>query len=269
MNSIRKMMVLLLAVVLIFGALPGISTRAVAKPGKPVITLKASGNGSDVVITIKETKDAKGYKIVMKAPGGEKYKAVKTLKKDGTAIRTYTVKNLAAGEYSFKVKAYTKTGSKTVYGSYSKAKSITVGEQPVDTPTWIGETQTYTFKGITFEFPAQNNYFDKIVEAGYADRNVWDGTVIWMNEDGTAGFIYLRNTNTTKTLGGPDEPCGISDDEVNAWLTKIYWNAGQYVEDPKKLSDLDGNGIITALEADLCSIFTIGVDMNGLLEFFP
>ena len=129
MKALRKSLVLLLMAAMLTGVLPQTTAQAATKPAKPVIKLEILKNGTDVKITIKTTTGATGYKIVMKAPGQTKYKSVKTLKKDGTAVRAYTVKDLSAGEYSFKVKAYTKSGGKTVYGSYSKAKSVTIGKQ--------------------------------------------------------------------------------------------------------------------------------------------
>ncbi len=126
MKALKKTMILLLAAVMIFGLFPLKASQAATKPGKPVITLEALENGTAVKVTIEKTSGAKGYKIVMKAPGEAKYKKIKTLKKTGTAVRTYTVKGLKEGKYAFKVKAYTKSGSKIVYGSYSKAVSISL-----------------------------------------------------------------------------------------------------------------------------------------------
>ena len=126
MKALKKTMILLLAAVMIFGLFPLKASQAATKPGKPVITLEALENGTAVKVTIEKTSGAEGYKIVMKVPGEAKYKKLKTLKKTGTAVRTYTVKGLKEGKYAFKVKAYTKSGSKTVYGSYSKAVSISL-----------------------------------------------------------------------------------------------------------------------------------------------
>ncbi len=131
MKALKKTMILLLAAVMIFGLFPLKASQAATKPGKPVITLEALENGTTVKVTIEKTSGAKGYKIVMKAPGEAKYKKIKTLKKTGTAVRTYTVKGLKEGKYAFKVKAYTKSGSKTVYGSYSKAVSISLNSSSV------------------------------------------------------------------------------------------------------------------------------------------
>ncbi len=98
----------------------------VVKPAKPSIKLKQNAEARSITITIAKTENASGYYIYMKGPGDTKYKKVKTLKKDGSAVRSYTIGNLEPGTYSFRVKAYLKTGSKTVKGKYSKAKKIAI-----------------------------------------------------------------------------------------------------------------------------------------------
>ncbi len=96
------------------------------KPAKPVISLSEAKNGTAVNITINSTSDAEGYLIYMKSDINSKYKKIKTLKKDGTVTRNYTVKNLSKGIYSFKVKAYLKENGKTVKGSFSTIKVISL-----------------------------------------------------------------------------------------------------------------------------------------------
>ena len=103
--------------------------QAAAKPGKPAITVKVGDDGKSAVITIGKTKDAQGYKIMVKKPGAKKFTKLTTVKKDGTAERSYTAKKLAEGEYQFKVRAYTKSGDKTVWGKYSKVATVTLGEK--------------------------------------------------------------------------------------------------------------------------------------------
>ncbi len=126
MKVLNRAIVMLLAITMTIGILPQMGAMAAEKPGTPVITLKAVNNGGDVKVSINATSGTDGYKIVMKAPRSTKYEKVKILKKDGTTKRTYTVTGLSAGKYSFRVKAYSKIGSKTVWGNYSKTKSITV-----------------------------------------------------------------------------------------------------------------------------------------------
>ena len=152
----------IIALLLIFAISAGLiavqggkPAAAASKPDKPAISLKANDNTS-VKVTIKSTSKAEGYQIYMKAPGANKYKKVKNLKKDGTAERTYTVKGLTEGKYSFKVRAYTKSGSKTVYGSYSKVKSITVKKQTAGGSV-SGFSKAKTGDYITFGSYEQDN----------------------------------------------------------------------------------------------------------------
>ena len=127
MEKIKKfvsfMLVLVMAGGIVFST-ERTSAQAASKPAKPVIEVTSANNGKSITVTIEKNSKTKGYRIYMKGPSDSKFKKVKTLKKDGTAVRTVTFKNLEAGKYSIKVKAYTKSGKKTVYSAYSKTKSI-------------------------------------------------------------------------------------------------------------------------------------------------
>jgi hypothetical protein len=103
-----------------------VSVNAAAKPAKPKITAKVAKNGTDVKITISKTTGADGFRIYMVAPKQDKYSKIKTITKDGTAKRSYTKKNLTDGKYSFKARAYKKSGNTTVWGKYSKVVSVTI-----------------------------------------------------------------------------------------------------------------------------------------------
>ena len=92
-------------------------------PGKPVVSAKISDDGK-ITITIEKNENASGYRIYVKKPGSKKYKKLKTIKKNGKKVRKYTFSPSADGEYSFKVKAYTKTDGKTVWGSNSKVVKV-------------------------------------------------------------------------------------------------------------------------------------------------
>ncbi len=136
----RKYLAIVLTLVLSLGIFAGVfvcretvKAEAATKPAKPVISLEAAKDGTAVKVTIEATTGAKGYGIYMKAESDKKYKKVKTVKKDGTAVRSVTVSGLSAGKYSFKVKAYSKSSGKTVWGSYSKVKSITLKTTGTDT----------------------------------------------------------------------------------------------------------------------------------------
>ena len=124
----RFLSFILLAVVVFsyFFAANEVSVNAAAKPTKPKITAKVAKNGTDVKITISKTTGADGFRIYMVAPKQSKYSKIKTIAKDGSAKRSYTKKNLADGKYSFKVRAYKKSGNTTVGGKYSKVVSVTI-----------------------------------------------------------------------------------------------------------------------------------------------
>ena len=125
----KKLFKMLITLSLAFGMailVPFADAQAATKPAKPVISVKSDKDGTAVKVTISSTKNAEGYLIYMKSDTDTKYKKVKTLKKDGTAARSYTVKKLSAGTYTFKVKAYLKSGGKTIKGSYSQAKTVTL-----------------------------------------------------------------------------------------------------------------------------------------------
>ncbi len=109
-----------------FFAANEVSVNAAAKPAKPKITAKVAKNGKDVKIIINKTTGADGFRIYMVAPKQSKYSKIKTITKDGTAKRSYTKKNLTDGKYSFKVRAYKKSGNTTVWGKYSKVVSVTI-----------------------------------------------------------------------------------------------------------------------------------------------
>ena len=88
------------------------------KPARPTISTKVTSAMNGVKFTIAKTTGAEGYRIYMKAPGTTKYKSIKTLKKDGTDKRSYTKKNLANGEYWFKVRAYRVVADEQFPGHY-------------------------------------------------------------------------------------------------------------------------------------------------------
>lgn len=93
----------------------------VKKPAKVKSLRTKKLSASKVKLTWKKA-NADGYEIYMKTGSG-KYKKVKTIKKAATT--TYTVKKLKKNKkYSFKVRAYNKSGSEKKYGKYSAVKSI-------------------------------------------------------------------------------------------------------------------------------------------------
>ena len=121
----KRLTVLILATVLLAGFTGKTEAAfAKAKPSRPVISLKRSGNGTEITVTINKTSGAEGYRIYLKESGAEKYKRVKTLKKSGDEVRTYTIKKLdPAGTYQIKVRAYASADGKRVWSKYSEVRT--------------------------------------------------------------------------------------------------------------------------------------------------
>ena len=171
MKRIKLIIAALLTLALtvgMFTALGGEKAQAATKkPAKAKVTAKANDDGTSVTLTIAKTKNAQGYKIMVKKHGASKFTKLTTLKKDGTAARTYTAKKLTEGEYQFKVRAYLKNGSKTVWGKYSKVVKVTVGAKNASDPgslTGVFRCDNYMI-AIAEKVPAVNNYGDGNFEA--------------------------------------------------------------------------------------------------------
>jgi uncharacterized repeat protein (TIGR02543 family) len=101
-----------------------------APPGKPVISSAASASYNSVKISWKKASLATRYQVYRATSAKGTYSKVAD-----TSSLNYTNKNLSAGKtYYYKVKAYYKKGSTTVYGSFSDVKSA----KPVPaTPTSV------------------------------------------------------------------------------------------------------------------------------------
>ncbi len=137
MKTGRKLLGLLLAAVMfvsMFAALmPDASVSAAEELGTPKITLKKINSGTGVKITISKTKGAAGYFICITntdnayskyiQSDGKYERLVGHLEKDGTKKRTYKIKGLPKGKYTFKVMAY---DSNEEYTNYSAEKTIKI-----------------------------------------------------------------------------------------------------------------------------------------------
>ena len=124
------------------------------KPARPVVHATVSGEGL-ITITIDKTENATGYRIYVKKPGSKKYKKIKTIKKNGRKVRTYSYEPPVEGKYSFKVKAYTKIDGKTVWGKASKAvKTGSAGykDSYVEKNATEKETLPLSYSGIDEDF---------------------------------------------------------------------------------------------------------------------
>lgn len=89
------------------------------------ITKLKSSKAKSVDLKWKKSSNASGYEIYMSKKKGSGFKKIKTIK--STSTTTLTKNGLKSGtKYFFKIRAYVKSGSKTVYGKYSKVKNVKV-----------------------------------------------------------------------------------------------------------------------------------------------
>ena len=225
MMNKNRTVIWILSVFLFFGLLPQIETQAAQKPGKPVITLEVLSGGTDVKVTIRQTANAQGYKIMMKAPGEAKYKKVATLKKDGTAVRTHTVKDLTEGKYSIKVRAYTKTGSKTVWGSYSKAKSISVKKQA------SGKVVSDYSKAKTGEYIIFGSYEQ--------DNDLTNGKELieWLALSNDGKELFLVSKYALDAIPFNDKLVDVTWEtcSLRKWLNEYFYNTAFDTEQKEKI----------------------------------
>lgn len=99
-----------------------ISKNFTIKLAKPSVTLK--GGKKSATVKWNKVAGADGYKSYVKDKFTGKYKVVKTVK-SGKTLKA-TVKKLKKGNRTFKVRAYSKVNGKTIYSSYSTAKTVKV-----------------------------------------------------------------------------------------------------------------------------------------------
>ena len=93
---------------------------AATEPAVPEVSLKVSGSGT--VISWNKISGADGYQIYYSTAKGGKYKRLKS-----TSALSFKKTGLASGKkYYFKVRAYKKTSSGTVYGEFSKVQSVKI-----------------------------------------------------------------------------------------------------------------------------------------------
>ena len=121
--SVMLALLLTVSITYVFGYK---DVNAAITPDKPRIGLKLTSDGAGVTITIRETNFAYGYAVYMKGPKDKKFKEIGKVNQSGYEVRTYVAKDLAAGKYSFKVKAYYEENGKKTWGKFSSVSKIKV-----------------------------------------------------------------------------------------------------------------------------------------------
>ena len=118
----KKLLNIFMVIVMMLSiAVPTTKVSAATKPAKVKLSSVTASSSTSIKIKWKKVSGADGYVIYQKVGSGS-YKKIKTITSGKTT--SYTKKNLtSAKKYTYKIKAYDKSGSKKIYGAYSNTKS--------------------------------------------------------------------------------------------------------------------------------------------------
>lgn len=125
-KKFRKTLGLVLAVLVVFSSF-AVTASAVSAPAKVQNLAVASVDDDEINVTWSKVSGATGYLVYVRSGSSGSWKKVET------TAKTYAeVENLkAAHVYSIRVRAYKKSGSEVVYGSYSAVlKAPTDPDEP-------------------------------------------------------------------------------------------------------------------------------------------
>ncbi len=139
---------------------------------------------TSISLTWDKIDGASGYQIYRATSKSGTYKLVKTIT-DGSTT-TYKNTGLTLGKtYYYKVRAYTKSGTKKTYGSYSTVKSVRLTyskpKYTVYVPTSISQSKGTIVITITNNSKSANLYFDgtfAIEEEGSTDSAIHSATLL-------------------------------------------------------------------------------------------
>lgn len=121
-NFMKKVLSTFLVLIIALTTIMPQTVFAVSAPKKVKISSVTAVSSKSIKIKWKKVSGAKGYVIYQKKSSGS-YKKIKTITSGKTT--SYTKKKLSnRTKYSYKIRAYKYSGSKKVYGEYSKVKSV-------------------------------------------------------------------------------------------------------------------------------------------------
>ena len=122
MKRTKTLLMTLIAALIITAALPALDAEAASKKvGKATVSSAKAAGMNQINVKWKKVKNAKGYQLMV-AKNKKFSKGKKSYKLAGTSK---AATKLSAGtKYYVRVRAYGKSGKKTVYGKWSKVKTV-------------------------------------------------------------------------------------------------------------------------------------------------
>jgi len=123
MKTISSILLSFVLILALISPVPVLAEQTEPSPiDRPRISVKVTDNS--MTVTIKKTKNADGFYIYLKESSEAAYRDAGILKENGSKSRKFTIKNLKAGQYRIKIRAY----SGTDLSKYSKSKSFKIEE---------------------------------------------------------------------------------------------------------------------------------------------
>ena len=206
MKTSKSKRLLLTAVTTLFLALTlsilsPVTADAATKPAAVTKVQKAAATANSITLKIKRVRSAKGYEIRVCKTNGKKVKTVKTKK---TVIK---VKGLTAGtKYKFRVRAYAKSGKKTLYG---KAKNVSykTTKKTTGTNTPAQSTTPATTDSTTPTTPNDSNQTENAAGIYYPGESPNTGAALQADYDAYKAYIidtFLPDATDDSIFGSLD-----------------------------------------------------------------
>ncbi|MCD8218205.1 MAG: fibronectin type III domain-containing protein [Clostridiales bacterium] len=184
---LAKLAVTTLAIAMFFGIGASVNTVHAATTPAKVSGLKVAERDDDE-LTLKWTKvsGASGYQLYRYDTSTKTWKKIKT-----TSKTNYEVENLtSATQYKFRVRAYTKSGSKTTYGSYSA--TLTTYTEPGEVKNLKASKKTTSSVTLTWSKVSRATKYQVYIYNTTQKKYVCKTTV-----NGTSATISGLSSGTT------------------------------------------------------------------------
>ena len=206
MKTSKSKRLLLTAVTTLFLALTlsilsPVTADAATKPAAVTKVQKTSATANSITLKIKRVRSAKGYEVRVCKTNGKKVKTVKTRK---TVIK---VKGLTDGtKYKFRVRAYAKSGKKTLYG---KAKNVSykTKKKTTGTNTPAQNTTPAPTDSTTPTTPNDSNQTENAAGIYYPGESPNTGAALQADYDAYKAYIidtFLPDATDDSIFGSLD-----------------------------------------------------------------
>lgn len=239
------------------------TVNAKVQAGAPTITSVTPASKTSFVITWDKVSDADGYILYRKANSSSKWKKIATLTSGGKT--SYTDTSLTYGKtYTYTLKAYTKSGSKTVNSAYDKngfTAKLSYSSKYVDGYKLYYDAAGNQIKDVDGIIGKQSSYRIKV--------NKQANTVTVYAKDGDKGYTipvkaFVCSTGSATPLGTFNTPNKyrwhtLDHGVEGQWCTRItggilFHSVWYYSRSKTDLTTVQYNKLGTTASAGCCRL---------------